>query len=370
MTKILVIDDEQDLLEEVVIALQYEGYDVVTAVNGKLGVQTALKEHPDLIISDIMMPELDGYGVLKALQQDITTASIPLIFLTAKASIEFIREGMALGADDYVTKPFTTDTLLAAIETRLGRYATFMEISQRELSEVKKRFAHMVTHELRTPLTGMTMAQQLMQMQGASIPPGELNELIEIMARGNQRLTQVIDQVTYYTKVDLGLLTQELISGHCQPVPVWPMLIGAVDQARRFLHDGYERQIQMIEPNQISAVVADLFSLKHAFVEIINNALKYSAADSTVTVSQWVEDDVLAIQVEDSGIGIHAAKLDSIFGAFEQIDRETNEQQGIGLGLWLANNIIYAHSGKLDINSSLGEGTRVLIQLPIAQVPI
>jgi two-component system, sensor histidine kinase and response regulator len=368
MTKILIIDDEQDLLEEIMMALQYEGYDVVTAVNGKLGVQAALIEHPDLIISDIMMPELDGYGVLKALQQNITTASIPLIFLTAKASIEFIREGMSLGADDYVTKPFTTVTLLAAIETRLERHATFMELSLRNLNQVKKRFAHMVTHELRTPLTGMTMAQQLMQTQGASIPPHEMNDLIEIIARGNQRLTQVIDQVTYYTKVDLGLLTQELISAHCQPVPIWPILIGAVDQARRSFYDGHERKILMVEPDHISAVISDLYSLKHAFGEVINNALKYSDTDSSVIVSQWIEDGALMVQVEDSGVGIHPDKIDSIFDAFNQIDRETSEQQGIGLGLWLANNIVYAHSGKLDINSSLGKGTQVLIQLPLAQI--
>lgn len=123
MTKILLIEDSPDLRENTSEILTLANYEVVTAENGKIGVEMVLKEKPDLIICDIMMPELDGYGVLHILSRKPETASIPFIFLTAKTEKTDIRKGMELGADDYLTKPFSDTSLLNAIETRLRKHA-------------------------------------------------------------------------------------------------------------------------------------------------------------------------------------------------------------------------------------------------------
>lgn len=123
MTKILLIEDSPDLRENTSEILALANYDVVTAENGKVGVEMVLKEKPDLIICDIMMPELDGYGVLHILSRKPETAAIPFIFLTAKTEKTDIRKGMELGADDYLTKPFNDTTLLNAVETRLRKHA-------------------------------------------------------------------------------------------------------------------------------------------------------------------------------------------------------------------------------------------------------
>lgn len=122
MKKILLIEDSADLRENTSEILTLANYDVVTAENGKIGVDMVMKERPDLIICDIMMPELDGYGVLHILSRKPETASIPFIFLTAKTEKNDIRKGMELGADDYLTKPFDDTSLLNAIETRLRKY--------------------------------------------------------------------------------------------------------------------------------------------------------------------------------------------------------------------------------------------------------
>jgi CRP-like cAMP-binding protein len=121
MKKILLIEDNTDIRENTAEILDLAQYQVLTAENGKEGVQLALKELPDLIICDIMMPVLDGYGVLHLLSKNETTAGIPFIFLTAKADRGDIRKGMSMGADDYLTKPFTDQELLSAIETRLNK---------------------------------------------------------------------------------------------------------------------------------------------------------------------------------------------------------------------------------------------------------
>jgi len=121
MTKLLIIEDAPEIRLDMVEALTYEGFDVVSAENGEIALELIHQNIPDLIISDIMMPKMDGYSVLESLRENIETAGIPIIFVTAKTSREELRRGMELGVDDYLTKPFTTDELLSAVNTRLKR---------------------------------------------------------------------------------------------------------------------------------------------------------------------------------------------------------------------------------------------------------
>ncbi len=121
MKKILVIEDEPEMRRNITTILRLEGFAPVAAENGRKGVETANKEKPDLILCDVMMPELDGYGVIKALHNEPATMNIPFIFLTAKGERTDIRSGMNLGADDYLTKPVDKADLLRAIRTRLSR---------------------------------------------------------------------------------------------------------------------------------------------------------------------------------------------------------------------------------------------------------
>ncbi len=128
MKKILVIEDEAQSREMFIEWLEAEGFAAIGAENGFVGIQQVQQQLPDLVICDIKMPELDGYGVLATLRQDPTTAIIPFIFLTAKSTKADLRQGMQLGADDYITKPSTVDEILGAITTRLEKQATFQQL--------------------------------------------------------------------------------------------------------------------------------------------------------------------------------------------------------------------------------------------------
>ncbi|MDA0229210.1 MAG: response regulator [Proteobacteria bacterium] len=121
MTKILVIEDEAPIRDKIVTVLKYENYEVIDARNGREGVASARENRPDLIICDVLMPDMNGYGALAALRDDPGTSDIPVIFLTAAASRADMRKGMEMGADDYITKPYTVEELLAAVRTRLDR---------------------------------------------------------------------------------------------------------------------------------------------------------------------------------------------------------------------------------------------------------
>ena len=131
--RILVIEDEPEMLRNMLTILKMEGYKTLSAENGKLGLELAARERPDMILCDVMMPELDGYGVLEALRASEETMAIPFLFLTARAEKQDLRTGMNLGADDYLTKPVDADDLLAAIETRFARHEERERVAQSQV---------------------------------------------------------------------------------------------------------------------------------------------------------------------------------------------------------------------------------------------
>jgi CheY-like chemotaxis protein len=144
MAKILIIEDEDDIRKLMLFILHKEGYEVLQAINGFRGLQIAQEKQPDLIISDVMMPEMNGYQTLAAIRQDERTRAIPFIFLTSRAEKQDLRQGMNLGADDYLTKPFTRRELLEAIRSRLARQAMTAQTYNRELQKLEERYNHLV----------------------------------------------------------------------------------------------------------------------------------------------------------------------------------------------------------------------------------
>lgn len=178
MTKILVIEDERPVRENLVELLEAEDYETYSTENGLIGTIWAYNHFPDLIICDVMMPEINGYEVLSGLRSNSITASIPFIFLTAKADKIDIREGMNLGADDYLTKPFTRQEVLSAISSRLSKQKIFVKQYQQERQR---------TEELQ---------QKLIQMQ----------QSIEQKDRLLQNLKQDLSQALPQLKMALGIL--------------------------------------------------------------------------------------------------------------------------------------------------------------------
>ncbi len=172
MNKILVIEDERAIRINLLKLLGAEGFHVIAAENGKDGVQLARTEPPDLIICDILMPELDGYGVLRTLQQDPVTATIPFIFLTAKSDRSDWRQGMNLGADDYLTKPFTRAELLEAIASRLQKQVSLQEQHEVKLKQAEAQLDHMLRYNHLTNLPNrISLQEQFSQLLGQSEVP-------------------------------------------------------------------------------------------------------------------------------------------------------------------------------------------------------
>ncbi|MGE5798425.1 MAG: response regulator, partial [Ignavibacteria bacterium] len=151
MKKILVVEDEKELSDNIRILLEAEGYSVILVENGLEALKVIDKENPDLIISDIMMPFMNGYELFETVKEDLKTKIIPFIFLTAKNDMPALRYGMNLGADDYLIKPFTPEDLLQSIKTCFSK----SQALSRQLDEIRENISHYIPHELRTPLVSI-----------------------------------------------------------------------------------------------------------------------------------------------------------------------------------------------------------------------
>lgn len=368
MTKVLVIEDERYLLEDITELLQYTEFEVQGASSGAQGLEIARNYLPDLIICDIMMPDLNGYDVLEQIRQNPETANTPFIFLTAKADRDSMRQGMDLGADDYLTKPFTSAELLTAINTRLTRQSQIAEHSEQKLNIVKRQLTRMVTHELRTPLISINTVVDVISRQLGQLSQSELQELLDSIGVGSKRLSHRVEQLVFITQLEAGMLSRETIAQEGLPMRLWEMLVAANNLARRF---AYQQQpnvgVTLHDHDREAIVVCNPPALKQALAELIANALKFSPQDHEVNIAQWQSGGHVLISIVDEGAGIPEKRLREAMTDFSQLDRETQEQQGMGIGLSLAQRIIHAHGGEVDIRSIVGKGTQVTVALPIAE---
>ncbi|MGH8000085.1 MAG: response regulator, partial [Brasilonema sp.] len=211
MCKILVIEDETSVRQNLFELLTYEDFNVIAVENGQLGLQLAQEEIPDLIICDVMMPELDGYGVLKELRQQPTTATIPLIFLTAKSDKTSFRQGMELGADDYLIKPFTRAELLAAISSRLEKQLAIHQQSQKRLDDLRISITKSLPHEMRTPLNGILGFSELLMKEADTLSRHEICEMAEGIYKSGKRLHRLVQNFLLYTELEIIATDLKLI---------------------------------------------------------------------------------------------------------------------------------------------------------------
>ncbi len=364
MSKILVIEDEDLVRENVLELLSEEGYDVVGAPDGEEGVRKVWQEIPDLVICDIMMPDLDGYGVLARISQDVRFTSIPFLFLTARVGRDDLRKGMGLGADDYITKPFTRTELLQAIATRLGRIQKLEDFAQRKLAGINKNINSNLPHELLTPLSMTLNYAELLEEQAGQLTRDELRSLAREIRHSTERLIHQVENYLLFAELDRILADPDLVEEY-QPLPrleVSPFLSGiAVEKARE---TGREPDLALeIQPGFACILEAHLVKM---IEELVDNGFRYSRKGSSVTVTGVAlpEKKLYRIQVIDQGRGMSAEQIRSIDGFVRQ-DQARSPQKGFGLGLLLVKRLAQLYEGSLRISSQAGKGTQCEVNLPL-----
>lgn len=364
MTKILVIEDENSIRETIIDSLEFADYEVDSATNGLLGVQVAKSFQPDLILCDVMMPELDGYGVLLELSQDVNLSRVPFIFLTAKATKEDMRRGMALGADDYLTKPFTSQELLEAVKVRLERHQQIQTYNTQQMEFVRQYINLTLPHELRTPLSGIMGYMYMLEDGFEDMDANTIRDMIGAINRASNRLGHLIENYIAYGQVQLMRNDPELISRIRKFSIVKDFHSLAYQTAETVSYDASRMDDVQID---LEPVDAHIFfdHAKKLLSEIFSNAFKFSKAGSPVIIQGHVEDNSYVLSVSDKGRGMTQEQIQQV-SANNQFERETYEQQGAGLGLVISQHIIAIYEGELIVESEPQAGTTIHIILQLA----
>lgn len=362
MKKILVIEDEQSVRENLLDLLDAEDFEAIGAGNGKVGVELANTHLPDLIICDVMMPELDGFGVLTALRSSPVTETIPFIFLTAKSDKMDLRQGMSLGADDYLTKPFTRTELLGAISVRFEKKATLEKHSQKKLDELRNSITLSLPHELRTPLNVILGLSELLVEESDILERQEVGEIAQGIHKSAERLLRLIQNFLLYAELELMTTDSEQIQA---------LQSGKVSSATSVIEEisirqahqaGREADLQL--ELQDSSVQIAKVRLEKIIEELVNNAFKYSLAGTPVRIFAAPMEQMFTLSVTDCGRGMTAAQIAQV-GAYMQFERKLYEQQGSGLGLAIAKRLTQLLGGELTLESIPEKQTTVRVVLPI-----
>ncbi|BAY32038.1 two-component hybrid sensor and regulator [Nostoc carneum NIES-2107] len=365
MIKILLIEDEEAIRENVREILEMENFEAMTAENGLIGIQKIAEQTPDLILCDVMMPELDGYGVLSFLQQNVATAHIPLIFLTAKAEHLDLRQAMELGADDYLTKPFTSKQLLKAIATRLEKQEAITRQSHKQMEELRSNITLSLPHELHTSLNGIIGLSELLIEDYHAMDKGEVLEMLELINTSGKRLYRLTQNFLLYAELELlaknpeeiKALRSELHESDSQKIITEIALEKAKQSSREAdLHlDLQDITVKVSEPH-----------LKRIAAEIIDNAFKFSPSGTPVQIISSFNGDDFNLDVIDCGRGIKSDEIANL-GAYMQFGRKLYAQEGLGLGLIIAKQCIELYGGELNINTIPEKHTIVSFTLPSCQ---
>jgi two-component system, sensor histidine kinase and response regulator len=348
---VLIIEDEIDFLEEIATILQHENFEVLKASNGNEGIKLARQYKPDLILCDILMPITDGFDVLQKLKESSYPFLVPFIFMTALAEKENLRKGMEMGADDYLIKPFNREELLNTIHIRLEKYAE----SQDQINRLKNNIIYSLPHEMQSPLHVIISFSKIMTEFAEIISSKDISEIGNAIYNSGNRLFKIIQKFLMFINIELN---KDKIILNKIKINSSKMEDFAKNVAEEF---GRKNDLIIKFANFELTVLNDYFFF--AFNELINNAFKFSKKGQSVVIEAKKNNNILELNIHDQGTGFPDGGIDKI-DAFMQFDRKIMEQQGIGLGLFLAKQIVKLHEGKMDIKSSPKSGTDICLLIP------
>jgi signal transduction histidine kinase len=365
--QILVVEDHDLLLLAIRDILEVEGYEVVTATDGLDALEVMQDFTPDLIVADISMPRMNGYEFFEAVHARPEWVPIPFIFLTARAERGDVLKGKALGAEDYITKPFDPQELVVVVSSRIGRAKAIREATETEFEDLKQQIITLLSHELRTPLTSVYGYTELALEEATDLPPGDFQQFLMGIKKGADRLHNLVEDLLMVVRQESKQLTKEfemLGSVHQN--------VGAVVSQAARLHTA----VAITKGIEIKTdIVSDLPPVRiyeqfliDGMSRLFDNAIKFSRKKGkTITVKADSDDEMVRISITDEGVGISETELTKLFERFRQINRAKMEQQGTGLGLYIAQSLIECMGGKITVESEFGVGSTFTIHLPVVE---
>jgi two-component system, sensor histidine kinase and response regulator len=365
MTRILIIEDTKDLRDDVIEMLTLEGYEAFGAENGSVGVDMAYKHKPDLIVCDVMMPEMDGYEVLANLRGNAATAAIPFIFLTARTDRVNVRQGMVLGADDYLTKPFLVSELLDSITSQLKKRAELNKSAETRMNELRESIITALPHELRTPLNTIIGFSDMLMMEAQRLKPDQVVDWSSHINQAGQRLYRLMENYLYYARLQIIAEAPEKRAAYDDATLMNAhelLYTMALKIAQKYNREA-DLHVELESVASIQCMHTDMVKIAD---ELMDNAFKFSPANTPITITGTIQGQEYEIKIEDKGRGISPEQIERI-GAYIQFDRWFYEQQGMGLGLVIVQQIVKLYRGRVKMQGELNKGVTVAVTLNVVE---
>lgn len=353
--RILLADDSNDM-REYLLRLLRPHWQVEAVADGQAALESAWRNPPDLILSDVMMPRMNGIALLRALRAESRTRTIPVILLSARAGEEAMLEGLDVGADDYLAKPFAIPELIARVRTHLtmaaARNALNAELARN--NQELEAFSHSAAHDLRAPLRAIDGFASILLMQKSEMLDAQAREHLERVLHAANTMRQMIDDLLMLAHVGRAELRRD-------PVDLSGLAQESVGMLQR---QEPARQIHIDVASGL-ATRGDPGLLRVALDNLIGNAWKYSSkrAPSRIEFGATKANGELAYYVRDNGAGFNMVHADKLFTAFQRLHSE-DQFPGTGIGLATVHRIISRHGGKIWADAAEGEGATFYFTLP------
>lgn len=363
--KILIVDDVVSNVLLLKVLLKNEKFKTVTASDGLEAIQQAEKELPDLILLDVMMPQMDGFETAMHLKNNPTTAGIPIIFLTALNSTQDIVKGFQAGANDFITKPFNKEELLVRVNHQISLVAAKKLILERT-EELRKtivgrdKLYSVIAHDLRSPLASIKMVLNMMVLGLSEDVIGkEMYQMLQMVNHSTEDVFSLLDNLLKWTKSQIGKLNVVY-----QDFRIDEVVEGVLDI---FSLVSKSKNIQLVNDSIDTVTVhADVDMVKTILRNLLSNALKFSYEGSQIIIGSQVETDKVIVSVKDSGKGMSAEDKEKLLKTETHFSRYgTNNEEGSGLGLLLCQDFAIKNGGDLWFESEEGKGSTFFFSIPL-----
>ncbi|MCL2211637.1 MAG: ATP-binding protein [Treponema sp.] len=356
---ILIVDDERTNLVALTQILN-EGYTIYAAKNGQQAITAAKEFLPDVILLDVLMPEMDGYNAIGELKKSDETKRIPVIFITGLNDTDSEKKGLALGASDYIQKPFNPDIVRLRVENQLKIVNYTRTLAAKEeveyLSRAKSEFLARMSHEMRTPMNAIKGMMQIIKMRGV---PDNIKDNLGKIDTASEQMMRLIDDALDISGMEYGIF--KIVNS----VFNFNAMIEAISQAVGYNASEKKQTLKFdIDPAIPSSLEGDEKRLKQVITSLLANAVKFTPENGEIIFEARMlndENDIVTLQIDvsDNGIGISKEQQSKLFNIFEQIDGgNTRKYGGIGLGLALSKHIIGKMGGDIWIESELEKGSK------------
>ena len=353
--RVLVADDNSDL-RTFLTSLLAPYYEVQAVADGREALAAVQARKPDLVLSDVTMPNLDGLGLVRALRENPQTRTLPVILLSARAGQEASLEGLAAGADDYLAKPFTSQELLARVRTHLtmaqarDELVTKLTLANEDL----KAFSSSVSHDLRAPLRALDGFVSILEEDHAPELNEEARRKIKIIRDSVQRMAVIVEALLALSRIGYQAVQKESFDTDTLVTRICKELTASGEGANADVSVGH-----------LPPTWGDQALLRQVWVNLISNALKYSATrpEARVQITGFDAGEESVFCVKDNGVGFDKSNLDRLFGVFQRLHR-SDEFSGTGIGLAIVKRIVDKHRGRVWAEGTLNEGATFFFALP------